>query len=107
MSRGTPTQRDVIRRLLREAGARGITTSELLVAGAGVRYSARVLELREQGYEIVTERIGPGQARYRLVREPERPTPPAPRSDQPEQPDQGARLFDGFERRPLGYGEDV
>ena len=64
------TRRDLVLRLLRAAGARGVTTSDLLVAGVGSRYSARLLELRERGYTITSERERQGQWRYRLIREP-------------------------------------
>lgn len=64
------TRRDLVLKLLKGAGARGVTTNELLAAGVGSRYSARVLELRERGYGITSERIRNGQWRYTLVREP-------------------------------------
>jgi hypothetical protein len=107
VSRRTLSQRERVRRMLVDAGDAGVVTSQFL--GVHIpRFGARVLELRQEGYEISTERVRAGEARYTLVREPERPTPrPAPQSDPPEQHADDARLFDGFERRPLGYGEDV
>jgi len=72
-----------------------VTTSELLDAGAGPRYSARLLELRKRGYAITSERAGPGQWRYRLEHEP---AAQAHRADggRPRPPAAGAqvRLFD-------------
>lgn len=64
-------------RLLREAGSRGVTTGAFLQAGAGVRYGARVHELRERGYVIGAERIGEGAWRYTLLGEPPNDRAPA------------------------------
>lgn len=65
------TRRGLVLQLLQAAASSGVTTSELLDAGAGPRYSARLLELRERGYAITSERAGPGQWRYRLEHEPD------------------------------------
>lgn len=47
------TQRAYALHLLEEAGPRGITTNQLLQAGAGSRFGARVHELRhDAGYRI-------------------------------------------------------
>lgn len=43
-----------------------VTTNDFLRAGCGSRFGARLLELRKQGYEIETEPVREGQARYRL-----------------------------------------
>jgi hypothetical protein len=72
---GTPavrprTRRDLALQLLRDAGGRGVTTAELIASGVGARYSARVLELRELGFGITSERVRDGQWRYTLVSEP-------------------------------------
>jgi len=64
------TRRDLLAHLLREAGDRGLTTSELLQAGIGARYSARLLELRERGWVVEVTRIRDGAHRYTLVSEP-------------------------------------
>lgn len=77
------TRRDLALRLLRDAGSKGVTTGQLLTAGVGSRYSARLRELRERGYVISSECVRPGQWRYTLLREPPRAaapaSPPAPR----------------------------
>lgn len=57
--------------LLKEAGERGVTTGELLQAGVGSRYGARLLELREDGYVIESIRERAGSFRYRLLATPE------------------------------------
>lgn len=65
------TRRDLLAHLLREAGNRGITTGELLQAGVGSRYSARLLELRELGWVVEAKRIRDGSWRYTLLWEPD------------------------------------
>lgn len=72
------SKRVVVRGLLVEAGERGVTTGELLRAGAGSRYGGRIFELRAQGYQIETERIRDGEYRYTLRG---CPAPPAPADD--------------------------
>jgi hypothetical protein len=53
------TRRLLLLNLLEQAGDRGVTTGELLNAGVGSRYSARLMELREEGYvEGTREREG-------------------------------------------------
>lgn len=72
------TRRGLCLHLLREAGERGVTTAELLQAGVGSRYSARILELRTEGYVIESERIREGSWRYVLTHDAERAAgPPA------------------------------
>ena len=51
--------------MLRGAGKSGVTTSQFLSARLP-RFSARVKELREAGFEIATERVREGEWRYRL-----------------------------------------
>ncbi len=68
------TRRDLALRQLQRAGDRGVTTAEFLGAGVGSRYSARVLELRELGYVISSERVRDGQWRYCLSSEPSSPS---------------------------------
>ena len=49
-----------------------------LEMGTGTRYSGRVMELRDQGYEIEVKRFGitgKGDWRYKLLREPGDPVP--------------------------------
>jgi hypothetical protein len=64
------TRRALVYQLLRDAGPRGVTTNDLLLAGVGSRYSARILELREVGYVIESQRLRDGQWRYTLTHEP-------------------------------------
>jgi hypothetical protein len=63
-----PTQRDRLLRILRDAGAAGVHTHELRVAGFG-NPSQRVTELQAAGHEIVHKRERRGDAngtRYTL-----------------------------------------
>lgn len=86
------TRRDLLAHLLVEAGDRGLTTAELLQAGVGSRYSARLLELRELGWVIESERIRDGSWRYTLVRKPDVDRDASPRRDSAEgTPAQGTR----------------
>lgn len=50
---------------------RWVTTHDLLMAGCGSRYSARIMELRHLGYEIEAEQVRPGSWRYRRSAGPE------------------------------------
>lgn len=52
--------------LLEDAGEVGITTAEILQAGVGSRYGARILELRKAGHQITSERIRDGAWLYKL-----------------------------------------
>lgn len=61
------TRRALVLQLLRQAGDSGVTTAELLRAGCGSRYGARLLELRKAGFVITSERVREGQWRYRLT----------------------------------------
>jgi hypothetical protein len=66
-----PTRKWLLLRLLEDAGNHGATTADLLNAGIGSRYSARILELREDGYTIRSERERDGSYRYTLLFSPE------------------------------------
>lgn len=60
------TKRELALRLLQDAGPRGVTTAEFLRAGVGSRYGARLREIREAGYDIVSERLTASSFRYEL-----------------------------------------
>ncbi len=64
------TRRALLGHLLEQAGERGLTTAELLQAGIGSRYSARIWELREAGWVIEAHRIRDGSWRYTLLAKP-------------------------------------
>lgn len=66
------THKELALHLLREAGDRGVTTAEMLQAGVGSRYSARLLELRQEGHLIESERIREGSWLYTLTHDAER-----------------------------------
>lgn len=72
------TRRQLTLHLLREAGGRGVTTSEFLEGGCGSRFGGRILELREQGHMIETERVREGSFRYTLTFDVERDTTTRP-----------------------------
>lgn len=57
--------------ILEAAGDRGVTTGEILQAGVGSRYGARLLELRKEHYVIEAAREREGSWRYRLLDSPE------------------------------------
>lgn len=61
-----PSKRHQVLELLRQAGARGVTTAEFLQAGVGARYGARLLELRREGHVIDAQRVRDGSWRYTL-----------------------------------------
>ncbi len=68
---GLPKLKPSARRVLvalTNAGAQGCTTAQLCQPGTGgVRFSSRILELREAGFTITTTPERPGSSRYRLV----------------------------------------
>jgi hypothetical protein len=65
------SSRALIRHLLEEAGDRGVTTAQLLEAGAGSRYGARIHELRhEDGLNITEKPLRQGSSVYKLVGRP-------------------------------------
>lgn len=55
--------------LLRAAGPAGVLNSDLEATEVGRRYSARIFELREQGYAIDTVREGARAFRFVLTKE--------------------------------------
>ena len=60
------TQRDHVLHMLQDAGDRGITTGEFLDARIS-RFSARIDELRRDGYMIVKHRVTASRYRYELI----------------------------------------
>lgn len=63
------TQRATVLEMLRSAAGRGITSGEFYAARLP-RFSARILELRDTGYVIQSERLRAGSWRYTLLNEP-------------------------------------
>lgn len=54
--------------LLQEAGAKGVTTSQFLLAGCGNRFGGRLHELKhEDGIDYLEERVAEGEHRYWLA----------------------------------------
>lgn len=73
--RGRPafvgTQRSEVLRLLREAGPAGVSRAELIFERRITQCGARVDELKQQGFEVVSElREGERYVRYVLKGEP-------------------------------------
>ena len=52
--------------LLKQAGSRGVSNSEMWAVGAHAAHS-RISDLRKRGHEITCKREGPGVWRYTLV----------------------------------------
>lgn len=71
------SQRDQVLKMLREAGRRGVTNSELN-HHVGYRYSARVFELRNRGFDIETVNGKGGLCTFYLKAEPPTLVPPSP-----------------------------
>jgi hypothetical protein len=65
----SPNQRQKFLELLRQNGKAGVLTSDSLRIPIA-RYSSRIRECRQMGYEISTERITEGCFKYVLIREP-------------------------------------
>lgn len=62
------TNRDRILHALQRAGSRGCTTAELCQPDlGGVRFGARIKELRDDGHTIVEQIVRKGSHRYVLV----------------------------------------
>lgn len=62
------TARQRVFEALHAAGSRGATTSELAHPSVGgVRFSARIMELREEGHTIHEQYERPGRHRYHLT----------------------------------------
>ncbi len=86
----SPNQRQKIIELLRRNGRAGLLTGDFLRIPIA-RYSSRLRELRQQGYEISVERLSESCFKYVLVSEPltpkELPTfQPCPKATAQEQP---------------------
>jgi hypothetical protein len=59
---------------LRAKGTQGATTHDLCQPEVGgIRFGARLMELRKAGYEITSQRESKGSHRYTLVSEPAPP----------------------------------
>jgi hypothetical protein len=65
------TRKWLLLSLLETAGERGVTIGEIMGAGVGSRYGARLLELREQGYVVEAKREREGSFRYTLLATPD------------------------------------
>lgn len=65
----------------------------------GIRFGARLLELRREGYEITERRLRAGSSLYTLVRD-SRPAETAAPSPTPPVPEPAARLFDHAVGKP-------
>lgn len=66
---GELERRDTNRAALLDALRRGPRYGHELALIAGHRFAARLKELRDDGHEIDTERVGNGVYRYTLTRE--------------------------------------
>ncbi len=65
-----PYRKDIILRMLRNAGEKGVTNTEL--QKVSLRYSACIgTYMKNQGYEIRVKNLGGGLCRYYLISEPE------------------------------------
>jgi len=85
-------QRDLVLRMLRDAGRRGVTNVAFYEAHVP-RFGGRLLELRQAGYSIRTERLWSGNFRYVLTGEPRQLTP-LPAKVEPEAELAPPTLFD-------------
>ncbi len=65
----SPTQREKILNLLRQRGRAGAINSDLV--GIAYRYSSRLREIRQMGFEVSNHCVREGVFKYVLVREPE------------------------------------
>lgn len=68
-TRRSPNQREKILNLLRQRGRAGAFNSDLV--GIAYRYSSRLREIRQMGFEVSTQYVREGVFRYVLEREPE------------------------------------
>lgn len=104
------TKRELVLALLKR-NPNGVTTGQFLRAGAGSRFGARVQELRERGYTIVSERVRDGEFVYRLLSEREACQMPAQKPGESDAPvagpstappvaDGSAQLFEIDTARP-------
>ena len=60
------TQHDKVLYLLRQAGKHGVTCSDFLQTSLAREFSARIAELRQQGFNITCEIHKGGKSIYRL-----------------------------------------
>lgn len=77
------TQRQCVADALRDARPGWVTSLQLVNAGGGLRYGARIKELRTAGFRITTEHAhtlpdGNKVARYRLTYDPVNDLPDVP-----------------------------
>ena len=72
------SQRERTLAALREAGEAGVTSLEFVKTGCGLRYGARIQELRAEGYEIDVARIGSEPTVYRYTLKSAPPVPARP-----------------------------
>jgi len=81
-------QRNQILRLLRDAGAEGVSKAFLVFEKHFTQAAARIWELEKQGYTIRHEsRDGERYVRFVLVSEPTSKTPPNPNPTKPDLPE--------------------
>jgi hypothetical protein len=65
----SPTQREKILNLLRQSGRAGAFNSDLV--GIAYRYSSRLREICQMGFEVSTRYVREGVFKYVLEREPQ------------------------------------
>jgi hypothetical protein len=65
----TLSHKQQIINLLKDAGSKGVTNSDL--SKIGYRYNARIQEMYVEGYEIKVEELAGGLTKYILISEPE------------------------------------
>lgn len=75
-----PSKKEITLKMLAEAGPSGVSNREFNNAGI-FRYSARIQELRDAGYNIRTVRQKAGLFRFRLEESGTPPAPLEPRAD--------------------------
>lgn len=92
------SQRDQVLQALRQAGTNGVSNGYLNRLGI-YRYSARVHELRRDGFEIRTVNGRDGLCTFYLTSEPSPPEPVSPSPPRKEDGEQ-AQLFQLPTRRP-------
>lgn len=86
------------------AGQHGCTTGQLCQPGVGgVRFGARVKELRDEGHRITATLVRPGSHRY--VLEPVATTAPAEQA--PSEAEEFGQLFELAPRRTSAYDPDA
>lgn len=73
------TQKQTVLAMLEAAGDRGVTSAEFYAAYLP-RFSARLLELREEGHVVSSERLRDSAWRYTLLNSPAVSPAPTPRA---------------------------